>query len=94
MFHCSPTPIFASTVDHKVPRCRGGLDVIENSVASCGRCNNAKGDMTYELFLSIWRECLDAGCDIAMVESVCALLQRKNSFTPATQWNAVLAGAG
>lgn len=34
----------ATTVDHIVPRSRGGEDTWENLVACCIRCNNAKGD--------------------------------------------------
>lgn len=36
----------AATVDHVVPRSRGGRDSWENLVACCLRCNNAKGDQT------------------------------------------------
>lgn len=36
----------ASTVDHVLPRSRGGEDTWENLVACCVRCNNAKGDRT------------------------------------------------
>jgi 5-methylcytosine-specific restriction endonuclease McrA len=36
----------ASTVDHVVPRSRGGADSWENLVACCLRCNNDKGDRT------------------------------------------------
>lgn len=36
----------ASTVDHIVPRSRGGIDSWENLVACCLRCNNLKGDRT------------------------------------------------
>jgi 5-methylcytosine-specific restriction endonuclease McrA len=38
----------ASTVDHVLPRSRGGRDSWENLVACCVRCNNAKGDRTPE----------------------------------------------
>lgn len=34
----------AQTVDHVIPRSRGGLNVWENVVAACERCNNRKGD--------------------------------------------------
>lgn len=36
----------ASTIDHVLPRSRGGQDTWENLVACCLRCNNVKGDRT------------------------------------------------
>ena len=36
----------ASTIDHVLPRSRGGRDTWENLVACCLRCNNKKGDHT------------------------------------------------
>lgn len=36
----------ANTIDHVLPRSRGGRDTWENLVACCLRCNNAKGDQT------------------------------------------------
>lgn len=36
----------AATVDHVLPRSRGGSDTWENLVACCFRCNNAKSDRT------------------------------------------------
>ena len=38
----------AGTVDHVLPRSRGGPDSWENLVACCIRCNNVKGDRTPE----------------------------------------------
>jgi 5-methylcytosine-specific restriction endonuclease McrA len=38
----------ATTVDHVLPRSRGGGDAWENLVACCVRCNNTKGDRTPE----------------------------------------------
>lgn len=38
----------AGTVDHVLPRSRGGQDSWENLVACCVRCNNRKGDRTPE----------------------------------------------
>jgi 5-methylcytosine-specific restriction endonuclease McrA len=36
----------ANTIDHVLPRSRGGQDTWENLVACCLRCNNAKSDRT------------------------------------------------
>jgi 5-methylcytosine-specific restriction endonuclease McrA len=36
----------ATTIDHVLPRSRGGEDSWENLVACCLRCNNVKGDRT------------------------------------------------
>ena len=36
----------ASTIDHVVPRSRGGADTWENLVACCLGCNNTKGNRT------------------------------------------------
>jgi 5-methylcytosine-specific restriction endonuclease McrA len=36
----------AETLDHVIPRSRGGRHVWENVVAACARCNHAKGDRT------------------------------------------------
>jgi len=38
----------ATTVDHVLPRSRGGRDTWENLVACCLRCNNLKGNRTPE----------------------------------------------
>ncbi len=36
----------ATTIDHVMPRSRGGKDSWENLMACCLRCNNIKGDRT------------------------------------------------
>lgn len=36
----------ATTIDHIMPRSRGGKDTWENLVACCQRCNNSKSDRT------------------------------------------------
>ncbi|WP_349828282.1 HNH endonuclease [Brevibacterium litoralis] len=38
----------ATTVDHVLPRSRGGANTWENLVACCRTCNNRKGDRTPE----------------------------------------------
>ena len=34
------------TVDHVIPKNKGGQDTWENLVCACDRCNNKKGDRT------------------------------------------------
>ncbi len=34
------------TIDHVIPRSRGGMDTWENLVAACNRCNHKKGNHT------------------------------------------------
>ncbi|RZU52409.1 5-methylcytosine-specific restriction endonuclease McrA [Krasilnikovia cinnamomea] len=36
----------ASTIDHVLPRSRGGANTWQNTVAACGPCNQRKGDRT------------------------------------------------
>lgn len=36
------------TIDHLVPRCRGGEDTWENLLLACSRCNTLKGHKTPE----------------------------------------------
>ena len=36
----------ANTIDHVMPRSRGGADSWENLIACCLKCNNKKGDRT------------------------------------------------
>lgn len=43
---CAYCGKFANTVDHVMPRSRGGRDSWENLVACCLECNNIKGDRT------------------------------------------------
>lgn len=38
----------AATIDHIMPRCRGGLDVPRNLAPACRRCNSEKGRRTPE----------------------------------------------
>lgn len=45
-FRCAYCAKSASTVDHVLPRSRGGADSWENLVACCLRCNNVKGART------------------------------------------------
>ena len=40
------------TIDHVIPRCRGGKDIPENRVVACHECNQAKGARTPEEWAS------------------------------------------
>jgi 5-methylcytosine-specific restriction endonuclease McrA len=45
---CAYCGIKADTIDHVIPRSRGGAHVWENCVASCTRCNHRKADRLIE----------------------------------------------
>jgi 5-methylcytosine-specific restriction endonuclease McrA len=40
------------TIDHRIPRCRGGNGYHTNIVAACGTCNRRKAEMTDAEFLA------------------------------------------
>lgn len=42
-----------ATVDHVVPRSKGGADTNDNIVAACYDCNQKKGNMPVEKFLRL-----------------------------------------
>lgn len=44
------------TVDHRIPRSKGGSDQIENLVFACRPCNLEKRSMTEEEYLALRRE--------------------------------------
>lgn len=44
--HCAYCGGTATTIDHVLPRSRGGADSWENLVACCLKCNNLKSDRT------------------------------------------------
>lgn len=45
-YRCAYCRNRAETIDHVVPRARGGVNSWENCVAACFPCNNRKADMT------------------------------------------------
>ncbi|MCS4277493.1 HNH endonuclease [Mycetocola lacteus] len=45
-FRCAYCGASANTIDHVIPRSRGGAGSWENLVACCMRCNNLKADRT------------------------------------------------
>ena len=42
---------YGNTIDHKLPRSKGGLSTVTNCVCACLRCNQRKNDMDYEKFM-------------------------------------------
>lgn len=42
---------YVDTIDHKVPRAKGGLSTPQNCVCTCIKCNQDKDDMEYEEFI-------------------------------------------
>jgi 5-methylcytosine-specific restriction endonuclease McrA len=44
--HCAYCGGRATTIDHVLPRSRGGKNTWLNTVAACGPCNQRKGDRT------------------------------------------------
>jgi 5-methylcytosine-specific restriction endonuclease McrA len=51
LWHRKRNPL-AATVDHKLPKARGGSNNIVNCVAACLQCNGEKGPMTAEEYMS------------------------------------------
>jgi 5-methylcytosine-specific restriction endonuclease McrA len=39
------------TLDHLIPKCKGGQNIWSNLITSCGKCNIKKGDKDVETFL-------------------------------------------
>lgn len=48
-----PIPKRAATLDHVVPKCRGGGATRENQVVACRRCNCAKGDKSAHILVAM-----------------------------------------
>ena len=45
------TPRDAATLDHIIPRSRGGEITADNVVLACFRCNNDRGDQPFEVYI-------------------------------------------
>ncbi|MCA1200857.1 HNH endonuclease [Priestia flexa] len=48
-FYCGQ---YGDTVDHIVPKIRGGISSFSNCICACYRCNTNKGDLSLNDFLS------------------------------------------
>lgn len=49
--YCGKKP--AGTIDHKIPKSKGGRTTQENCVPSCPECNGLKKDMSYGRFVFV-----------------------------------------
>ncbi|UQX89645.1 HNH endonuclease [Jatrophihabitans telluris] len=66
--HCVYCSVRADTVDHVVPRSRGGLNEWTNVVAACARCNHRKGDrLLAEIGWSLPRPPVQPSATVALV---------------------------
>ncbi|WP_437228739.1 HNH endonuclease [Planctomicrobium sp. SH661] len=48
----------AATLDHVMPKSRGGGSVLKNAVLACGWCNAGKGNLTLTEWADVLQECL------------------------------------
>jgi 5-methylcytosine-specific restriction endonuclease McrA len=51
---CIYCGVEADTVDHMIPKSRGGTDDVDNLIPACRACNQEKGDRTYDEYVN-WR---------------------------------------
>ncbi len=47
--------IYRLTIDHVVPRSRGGVDALTNCVLACNQCNHDKADKLPDEFMAVAR---------------------------------------
>ncbi|WP_409405287.1 HNH endonuclease [Priestia megaterium] len=50
---CQYCGVKGNTIDHVVPRSKGGKTELENLVCACDNCNKEKGNLYLEYFLNI-----------------------------------------
>jgi 5-methylcytosine-specific restriction endonuclease McrA len=61
-FYCNEKIVGNWTVDHIWPRTFGGLDVLQNMVKCCFRCNLIKGSLP-PMFFACHREAIERAYD-------------------------------
>lgn len=55
-FYCgAPISVRSMTIDHIIPKAKGGSDHFSNKTCACGRCNNDKADLTMRQFMATRR---------------------------------------
>lgn len=67
-----------ATVDHVIPKSRGGCGLQHNTVYACRRCNAAKDDMMLEEF----REWLSHGADKPLADAMAHLDEVRRLLHP------------
>jgi 5-methylcytosine-specific restriction endonuclease McrA len=68
------------TIDHNIPRCRGGKDNLNNYLIMCKTCNNKKGGFTMEEFELITKYEKGEGLEIDEIISILNTSLRLKGF--------------
>ncbi|WP_262176637.1 HNH endonuclease [Saccharococcus sp. Marseille-Q5394] len=50
-YSCHYCGKYGDTLDHKIPKAKGGLTTIANCVCACSKCNTKKSDMEYDEYM-------------------------------------------
>lgn len=72
------------TLDHLIPKARGGTNLADNQVASCGYCNNRKGPLTDAEYLSVMDDAVALKELIREVSRNIELMQVKSEAPPSS----------
>lgn len=63
-YFCGAAP---ESIDHLLPRCRGGTNHLSNLVSACKVCNNLKGDRTYDEFIVYCKQTVESCNPVVLV---------------------------
>ena len=66
----------ARTIDHLIPYSLGGRDVVDNLVAACQPCNQARAAWSIDLFLECFLSLQGAGLLLGVVERASEIQRR------------------